>query len=199
MTESSRYRSYDVWEQHAEWDENTRKIVGKRRTPQVAHHFFTHAEAMLLQTLAEVLIDDHRLEVLTYITQNIDESVYSPIGEAQRKVGVPPKKQLYRSGLAGVDEASHQLFSTPFAALQKEQQQEILSSIEKDAAPQTTAWKQAPQKDFFKKLLRDVVSAYYSHSLVWSEIGYGGPAYPRGYVRVEKGLVDPWEAKTDGK
>jgi len=51
--------------------------------------------------------------------------------------------------------------------------------------------------DFFKQLLHDTVSAYYSHPLVWSDIGYGGPAYPRGYVRVEKGLTDPWEAKAN--
>ncbi|MCK9918131.1 gluconate 2-dehydrogenase subunit 3 family protein, partial [Microbacteriaceae bacterium K1510] len=71
--------------------------------------------------------------------------------------------------------------------------------IEQQKVGVSEIWAKVPQKDFFTRMLYDIVSAYYSHPLVWSDIGYGGPAYPRGYVRVEKGLVDPWEAKQDGK
>ncbi len=39
--------------------------------------------------------------------------------------------------------------------------------------------------------------AYYSHLVAWSEIGYGGPAYPRGYVRTQMGQLDPWEAQPE--
>jgi hypothetical protein len=189
MTKNSHYPSYDVWEEHREWDPHTRQIVGKRRSPQVAHRYFSHEEALLIQALATVLVDDQRLEVLTFVTQHVDESVSSPIGEAQRKVGVPEKKELYRQGLQGVNRASHDRFGVDFIALEKEQQCDVLKQVQHDEH----------LKPFFKKLLHDVVGAYYSHPLVWSEIGYGGPAYPRGYVRVEKGLVDPWEAKADGK
>lgn len=189
MTKNSHYPAYDVWEEHPHWDEHTRQIVGKRRSPQVAHQFFSHAEANLVNALASVLVDDHRMEVLTYVTQHMDEAVASPIGESQRKVGVPEKKELYRLGLQWVNEQSHGTYGTDFIALKKEQQIAVLSALENGEGT----------KHFFKKLLHDVVNAYYSHPLVWSEIGYGGPAYPRGYVRVEKGLVDPWEAKADGK
>jgi hypothetical protein len=199
MGKSSHYPSYDVWEQHAEWDEHTRKIVGKRRTPEVAHLFFNHQQALLVQTAAAVLIDDQRLEVLAYIAQQLDETVHSPIGEDQRIVGIPEKQELYRLGLDGMEEVSQQLFHTPFAALKKEQQAQVLSTIERGEGKERGAWTKQTQKAFFKKLLYDTVSAYYSHPLIWSEIGYGGPAYPRGYVRVEKGLVDPWEAKRNGK
>jgi hypothetical protein len=199
MEKTSHYPAYDVWEQHAEWDPNTRQIVGKRRAPQVAHQFFSREEAVLVQTLASVLTDEHRLEVLTYVTQHLDESVASPVGEAQRKVGVPPKQELYRQGLIGVNEASHAKFGADFIALSRDRQVAVLADLEKGTVPSSAAWDRLSPKDFFNKLLHDVVSAYYSHPLVWSDIGYGGPAYPRGYVRVEKGLVDPWEAKADGK
>ena len=56
-----------------------------------------------------------------------------------------------------------------------------------------------PVKDFMQKILSEAMSAYYSHPTIWSDIGYAGPAYPRGYVRSEIGLTDPWEAKRDGK
>jgi hypothetical protein len=165
----------------------------------VACRFFTKTEAILLQSIVSVLVDDHRLEVLTYVVQHLDETAASPIGESQRKVGVPPKQQLYLLGLAGVNEASREMYGEEFPGLKREEQQAVLEAVAAGQVPATTAWAQLNPVDFFTKLLRDTVEAYYSHPLVWSDIGYGGPAYPRGYVRVEKGLVDPWEAKADGE
>ena len=37
-------------------------------------------------------------------------------------------------------------------------------------------------------------AAYYAHPTAWSEIGFGGPASPRGYVRMNFDRRDPWEA-----
>ena len=57
------------------------------------------------------------------------------------------------------------------------------------------AWGDMPSRLFFtERVLSDVVSAYYAHPTAWSEIGYGGPASPRGYVRLDLGRRDPWEA-----
>ncbi|GIO09332.1 hypothetical protein J31TS6_53600 [Brevibacillus reuszeri] len=198
MAKHSHYPSYDVWDQHKEWDAHTQKIVGKRRSPQVSHQFFTETEVLLLQTVVSVIVDDHRLEVLTFVTQHLDDSAASPIGESQRKVGVPPKKELYRLGLAGVEAESHSTYGASFVALKPEEQELLLQRVASGKTQSEQAWTAANPIDFFKKLLQDTVGAYYSHPLVWSDIGYGGPAYPRGYVRVEKGLTDPWEAKANG-
>jgi hypothetical protein len=29
-----------------------------------------------------------------------------------------------------------------------------------------------------------ILSGFYSHPWAWNEIGFGGPAYPRGYMRL---------------
>jgi hypothetical protein len=199
MTESTRYPAYDVWEQHGEWDEYTRQVVGKRRIAKLANQFFTHPEGLLLQTVVSLLIDEYRQEVLSFVMEHLDENLTKAIGESQRKVGVPERKELYRRGMAGIDEASHSLYHKSFLALDKERQLDVLAHIADGKAATTAAWAGLLQKDFFKTLLYDVTSACYSHPTVWSDIGYGGPAYPRGYVRVEKGLVDPWEAKRHGE
>lgn len=195
MPKASHYPAYDVWEQHQEWDEHTRKIVAKRRSPEVVHRVLNQQEALTLQSAAAILVDDIRLDVLTYITQHIDDSLASPIGEAQRNVGIPDKKDLYRQGIAGLDQISQASYQTEFLALPRERQIDVLIKLENDDHTREGAWQQLTPKTFFKRFLQDAVHAYYSHPLIWSEIGYGGPAYPRGYVRVEKGLVDPWEAK----
>ena len=47
---------------------------------------------------------------------------------------------------------------------------------------------------FAKRLLPDIVTLYYAHPTAWNEIGFGGPASPRGYVRMDFDRRDPWEA-----
>jgi Gluconate 2-dehydrogenase subunit 3 len=197
MSKHGRYSSYDVWEEHTHWDDHTKKIVGSRRSPQVAKQFFSESEELLAQTVISVLVNDHRLEVLTFVTQHLDESLASPVGESQRKVGVPPQMQLYRLGLAGIEAESHARYGVDYVALKNAEQLAVLEEISAGRTKATEAWSQLAPTEWFKRILRDVVDAYYSHPLVWSDIGYGGPAYPRGYVRVEKGLTDPWEAKAD--
>ena len=52
-----------------------------------------------------------------------------------------------------------------------------------------------PPATFFKqRMARDIVHAYYAHPTAWNEIGWGGPASPRGYVRMGFDERDPWEA-----
>jgi hypothetical protein len=51
-----------------------------------------------------------------------------------------------------------------------------------------------PPKRFFDgTLLRHVVSVYYAHPAAWNEIGFGGPAYPRGFARLGAGQREHWE------
>ena len=47
--------------------------------------------------------------------------------------------------------------------------------------------------------MRDICEAYYSHPWAWNEIGFPGPAYPRGYARfgsphLRHGETETWEA-----
>jgi hypothetical protein len=54
-------------------------------------------------------------------------------------------------------------------------------------------WERMSIHRFWHLLVQDCVVAYYSHPWAWDEIGYGGPAYPRAYTRLEGGLPEPWE------
>jgi hypothetical protein len=59
--------------------------------------------------------------------------------------------------------------------------------------PDHLVWQRIPVHRFWAMLMEDCVTAYYSHPWAWDEIGFGGPAYPRGYMRLENGLPEPWE------
>lgn len=45
-----------------------------------------------------------------------------------------------------------------------------------------------------QNLLAAIVKIYYAHPAAMSEIGFGGPASPRGYVRLGADRFDGWEA-----
>lgn len=64
-----------------------------------------------------------------------------------------------------------------------------------DGRLDSPAWEGMPCKLFFsERLMIDNVDAYYSHPTAWNEVGFGGPASPRGYVRMNYDRRDPWEA-----
>ena len=52
-------------------------------------------------------------------------------------------------------------------------------------------------KRFWAMLVSDCCAVYYAHPYAWDEIGFGGPAYPRGYIRLESGEAEPWEVKEE--
>ena len=47
--------------------------------------------------------------------------------------------------------------------------------------------------DYDPSPVPDIANAFYAHPVGWNEIGWGGPASPRGYVRMQYDMRDPWE------
>ena len=190
----SLYPDYDVLALQDEWDANTREVVTKRLGP-FEFKLLSPWQQDMVKTLARQLAWENRDEVLSWIVAHLDAELRSPEGEAQRKPGIPPQKELITAGLEALERWAKEKYFKGFLSIKAEQQLEFLQLLEVGGMPQDHGWNTHKQKELFKKLVDLVISAHYSHPWVWSEIGYGGPAYPRGYVRVELGLTDPWEPK----
>ncbi len=193
----TRYPSYNMLNEKEHWDEHTREIVLKRLGPFDKNKFLTDHEAEMILAIARHIVYDERKEILNYVVHHLDSALASPIGEDQRKTGTPPRDILIRRGLKAIDKLSEKKLGASFLEIDITEQLTLLEELDKGKAMPLSEWQKIPQKELFKKLATEIVSAYYSHPVVWSEIGYGGPAYPRGYVRVERYLTDPWEAKRD--
>jgi len=200
MSEQKRthYPNFNVMHEEEHWDDHTREIVSNRF--EIPEHFqkLTGEEVLQIKALASLFVDDNRGDVLDYVVKHFDSKFTSDIGESQRKTGVPPQKILIRDGLAALDLLAQSMHGCSFTGLSPEQQTSLLVGLENNSVElRTRDGRQLPATEFFNKMLTQTVQAYYSHPLIWSEIGYAGPAYPRGYVRSELGLTDPWEAKKD--
>jgi hypothetical protein len=46
--------------------------------------------------------------------------------------------------------------------------------------------------------MRYACAAFYSHPWAWNEIGFGGPAYPRGYENIGLDKREHWEVPEVG-
>lgn len=198
MQLKTHYSSYNVMKEQDHWDDHTREIVLKRLDVQGSLQKLTGEEVDLIRAFAALLVDDARSQLMDYVVKHFDQQFSTDIGEAERKTDVPPARQLIKDGLAAVNHLAQREHQSPFCEIAAEKQIALLVGMESDTVTlQTPQGAAVPASAFFNKMLLETVKAYYSHPQVWSEIGYGGPAYPRGYVRSEFGLTDPWEAKRD--
>lgn len=192
----TRYPNYDVLSQQEEWDGHTRSIVKSRTEAGEPYRFLTLTEAEMLRAICSIMAGDGRANIIQFVLRHIDQSLSGAAGESQRKASVPKAQELLREGLKQLDQLCLTRSLKPFIELPEQEQFPIVSDLSEGKLPFPPEWN-SHQKALFNRILSWTVESYYSHPTVWSEIGYGGPAYPRGYVRTNIGQLDPWEAKTD--
>ena len=54
-------------------------------------------------------------------------------------------------------------------------------------------WHGLPAQQVWSLWTRYACTAFYSHPWAWNEIGFGGPAYPRGYKNIGLDSRERWE------
>ena len=105
-----------------------------------------------------------------------------------------PAHCAHKLGLRAIDAIAHHLYGRPFVDLPPDQQERVLKTIHDTQPPAAhDIWARMSVQRYWMLLVQDCVEAYYAHPYAWDEIGFGGPAYPRGYMRLEHGLAEPWE------
>ena len=114
--------------------------------------------------------------------------------DGYRYAQLPPQGEAWRKGLAALDSDAQQEKGAPFHMLAAPAQDDLLKRMQ-EGKLDSAAWDSMPCKPFFEhRVVPDIVHAYYAHPTAWNEIGFGGPASPRGYVRMKLDRRDPWEA-----
>jgi hypothetical protein len=190
------YSGFSTLAQQMNWDSATRNTVIDRVTTPSTLRFFVASEAELLRAVIDRVLpqDDRAADKTIPILPTIDERLSKNSLNGFRYEDMPPDQEAYRVGLKAIDEMAVERFAASFASLCVHRQELILKSIhDGEPEPAHQVWKQMPAHRFWALLMEDCANAYYSHPWAWDEIGFGGPAYPRGYMRLENGLPEPWE------
>lgn len=191
------YPGYDVldgWDSPS-WNPQTRKVVERRLRDVPARRFLTAEEWRLLEVIVARVIPQPDRSKLVPITPWIDDKLCDDDGDGYRHDGIPPLRIAWREGLNAVRQESLARYEKEFWLLEPAAQDQLLTSIQRGAVASDAWAKVEPRRFFSEVLLRTIVGIYYAHPAAWSEIGFGGPASPRGYVRLGFDERDTWEAK----
>lgn len=191
------FDGYDVLEKWdtPSWNEATRNVVRERLEQVPQRSFLEEGEWSVLEAVCSRLIPQAERDEPVPLAPFVDRKLVRNEGDGYRFEDMPPMRAAWRQGLWAIDAESEALHGKPFAKLEPALQDDLLTRLQ-DGKVISGAWEGLPAEKFFSVLLlKTIVGIYYAHPAAWSEIGYGGPASPRGYVRLGFDGRDPWEAE----
>ena len=192
-----RYPDYDVVKEAPHWDGVTRRVVLDRIESVPDIRFFTDAEARTLGAFCDdVLAQDSEPRVP--VLNMVDAKLFAGQLDGFRYADMPDDRETWRQVARGLDAAARQHGCEEFATAPWTVQRDVIESFS-EGRLHGEVWDQLPPKRAWTVVMRAVLSTFYSHPWAWNEIGFGGPAYPRGFARFGVGQREPWEgaAATD--
>jgi len=191
-----RYPGYDVMTKRdtPSWDEVTRNVIDERLATPNDPRFFNAVEWRALYALCACIVPQHRQRPAVPVASLVDARLAKNTGDGYRDARLPPMRDAWRIGLRALDAESRARHGLPFATIDDEAQRALVTDMQQGHLD-SAEWRGMPPAVFFaERVLHDICGMYFAHPHAWSEIGFGGPANPRGYVRMVANRRDPWEA-----
>src|SRR5262249_55095335 len=152
--------------------------------------FFTPAELATLEAFADIVLhqpSEPRIPVLRFV----DEKHADGRLEGYQYAGMPDDGEAWRLVARGLDEAARGPGAATFAEAPGDLQLELVEAFA-NGSLDGGAWNRLDADRAWGLVLRDLLAAFYAHPWAWNEIGFGGPAFPRGYARLGVGLTEEW-------
>jgi Gluconate 2-dehydrogenase subunit 3 len=183
-----RYPDFDVLEQVDHWDEVTLRVVLDRveRVPPL--RFFDEAEAATLGAFCDTLLAQD-CEPRVPILQMVDAKLHGNQLDGYRHADMPSDQQTWRQVARCLDAEAQRRGGQSFAAADQQVRDEIVGRF----SHADLEWEGLPVEKAWSVVTRMALAAFYSHPWAWNEIGFGGPAYPRGFARLGAGQREHWE------
>ncbi len=185
-----RFPGYDVMGQTKTWDQATQAVVLGRLGPPPVLLFFSTSQEPTARALIDRLLaqnDEPRIPVIEMIDQRLIEHR----GDGYRYEAMPADGEAWTRSIEAIDADARAFFGVGFADLEIRHQMELIECVRCLEGN----WHGLPAGRLFELWMRYACDAYYSHPWAWNEIGFGGPAYPRGYKNVGIGKREPWEVE----
>ncbi len=199
-----RYPGYDVLaKRHSpSWNDKTREVVDARLAVEARPQFFAEGEWRTLQAVCDCVLPQPKGRGRVPLEAYVDRQLSAGKTKGYRFADMPQPGEAWKRGLAALEEAAQRDYGRAFANLTQGDQMAMLARMQ-DGSFQAASLHGMPAKTFWTShVIHDVAGAYYAHPQAWSEIGWAGPASPRGYVRLDLNRRDAWEpeeAEPDGE
>ena len=186
-----RFPGFDVLEQADYWDDVTAGVVLARLAPPNALSFFTPREVGIARPMLDLLLGqdtEPRLPVLALI----DARLSAGETDGWHYDDLPQDGQAWRNTLAHLDDDANSRHGIGYSELTAPNQARLLQDVQ-DLASNARPWHDVLASRVWSLWTRYACAAFYSHPWAWNEIGFSGPAYPRGYLNPGINAREKWE------
>jgi len=177
-----RYPDFDVLDTVDIWDDATRAVVLARLEPAGPFRFFTRAEVPALRAFCDTVLAQDT-EPRVPVAEMVDAKLDAGRLDGYRYADMPDDPDTWRLVLAGLDHTARTGYRLEFADCDPERRETIIGEFA-DARLVGGAWDRLTVARAWSVVMRATLAAFYSHPWAWNEIGFGGPAYPRGFMRL---------------
>ncbi|MEV6206262.1 gluconate 2-dehydrogenase subunit 3 family protein [Kitasatospora sp. NPDC051914] len=189
----ARFPNFDALDQVDAWDPATAATVVGRLARQPDLRFFTPAEEATAGALLDRLLaqDGPPGEPKVPVLQMVDARLAEAQTDGWRYHDMPEDGDAWRATLAALDrDAADEYEADSFADLTCDRQKRLVRAVQDlHGKP----WHGLPAAHVWSLWTRYACTAFYARPYAWNEIGFPGPAYPRGYARLGIGLREPFE------
>lgn len=195
-----RFRDYDVLAKRdtTSWNDPTRAAIDARRSMSVPENALDEAQLATLRMLVERVCPDPPGRESTTTLAMIVHKIAQDLSDGYRHHRLPPTAECWRRGLAAIEAEARARHAVSFAQLALASADAVLEAVSRGDV-RAAEWHDLPPELFWSwRLIPDLVSAHWAQPSLWSAMGFGGPASPRGYVRLDANRRDPWEAVEHG-
>ncbi len=187
-----RFPGFAVMRQAPRWDEVTAQAIRSRVAAPAVPRFFTAAEQEAAKALVGQLLDQPDDDLEVPVMEMIDARLADGETDGWRYEDMPEDGQAWRDTLAHLDSDAKKRFGAGFAACHSSQQASIVQAVQDLGS---LSWHGLPAGQVWSLWTRYACTALYSHPAAWDEIGFAGPAYPRGYKNMGVDALEPFEVR----
>jgi len=190
-----RFPGFDALDQSQHWDPVTTGVVLSRIGMAPDIRFFTPAEQAVATTLCDHLLDqqdNRRDEARVPVVNLIDARLAEQQTDGWHYHDMPQDSQAWRDTLAALDQDATDRFGAGFASCSSDHQVTLIQAVQDLGSD---LWRGLSAKHVWSLWTRYACTAFYAHPSAWNEIGFPGPAYPRGYKNPGIDTREPFEVR----
>jgi hypothetical protein len=181
-----RYPGFSSVDQSPHWDRATQGVVLARLDRPADIRYFTPREEAVATALFDQLLAQHD-EPRIPVVHLVDSRLAEAQTDGWRYSDMPEDGQAFRDSLAALDQDARERHGHGFPEASRDQQAALLNGIQ---GLGSDSWHGMNAAHVWSLWTRYGCTAFYSHPWAWDEIGFPGPAYPRGYKNLG---LDRWE------
>lgn len=187
---TGRFPGFDVLSQGRHWDTVTADLITARTSPPPQPRFFTDSERACATALLNQLTGQCGEPLGVPVLEMVDARLATGETDGWRYADMPEDGQAWRDTLGCLDKDAHARCGTSFADAAERDQAAIIAAVQ-----DSREWHGMRAPRVWSLWTRYACTALYSHPYAWSEMGFPGPAYPRGYKNAGVGKLEPFEVR----